>query len=134
MTTTTTTTAPVCAHCGNTGAVGSDGGLYLAVDARWNAEARGWLLQEREDTGGGAWDCLACDGLTPVHGPAALFPYGATLPVDRGMIDAAPDMLAALRMLLQDCNDSRLSGPGWYRLRASIAYARAAIAKAEGRA
>lgn len=49
------------------------------------------------------------------------------------LADAAPDMLAALRTLLQDCNDSRLSGPGWDSLRASIAYARAAVAKAEGR-
>ena len=90
-------TAPVCAHCGNTGAIGA--GLYLAVDARWNAQQRVWLLQEREDTGGAAWDCLECDQQTPVRGPAALFPYGAWLPNDKHLIDAAPTMLAALEAL-----------------------------------
>jgi hypothetical protein len=92
MTDATTAAAPVCAHCGNT----TSAGLYLAVDARWNAQQRVWLLQEREDTGGAAWDCLECDQQTPVHGDAALFPYGARLPNDKHLIDAAPTMLAAL--------------------------------------
>ena len=95
----TTAAAPVCAHCGNTGAIGS-AGLYLAVDARWDAQQRAWLLQEREDTGGAAWDCLECDQQTPVNGPAALFPYGATLPNDRHLTDAAPALLAAAQAIL----------------------------------
>lgn len=98
----TTTAAPVCAHCGNTGAIGA--GLYLAVDARWDAQQRAWLLQEREDAGGTAWDCLECDQQTPVHGDAALFPYGAWLPNDRHLIDALPALLAAAQAILANNN------------------------------
>jgi hypothetical protein len=106
MTTTTTAAAPVCANGGNTGA-GNRSGLYLTIDARWDTDKGAWLLLEREDSAGGAWDCLECDHQTPVRGPAALFPYGATLPNDRHLTDAAPALLAALQKLrcahLNDC-------------------------------
>jgi hypothetical protein len=123
MTDATTAAAPVCAHCGNTGAIGA--GLYLAVDARWDAQQRAWLLQEREDTGGAAWDCLECDQQTPVYGDAALFPYGATLPNDKHLIGAGHDMLAALQWAVEAADTEQYEAC-WY------AAARAAIAKATG--
>ena len=131
MTTTTTAAAPVCANCGNTGAIGA--GLYLAVDARWNAQQRAWLLQEREDTGGAAWDCLECDQQTPVHGPAALFPYGATLSNNKHLIDAAPTMLALLSEAVARVQDLIDGNPNAAEdLAAWSDDARTAITKATG--
>jgi hypothetical protein len=74
--TTTTNAAPICEKCGNDG---SEGALYLAIDARWNPATGRWALQERDDAGGRAWDCLACDHTTEADGPAAFFPYGAEI-------------------------------------------------------
>ena len=129
----TTAAAPVCAHCGNT----TSAGLYLAVDARWDAQQRVWLLQERADTGGAAWDCLECDQQTPVHGDAALFPYGARLPNDRHLINALPALLADAKALLDitgwdiftDADECRASVEKVEQIRAQL---RATITKATG--
>lgn len=89
-------TKPICEKCGNDG---TQGALYLAIDARWDPEAATWQLVERDDQGGRGWDCLACDHVTPRDGQAALFPYGLALPAP-SMIEAAPDMLAELEALI----------------------------------
>lgn len=64
---------PICAGCGNDG---SQGSLYLTLDALWMPELVAWRLVERDDDGGRSFDCLACDHQTSVNGPEALFPYG----------------------------------------------------------
>lgn len=77
---------PKCGHCGNDG---TEGALYLTIDAQWDAERQAWLLREREDEGGGELDCLACDKRTAVrgdresdpNGPSG-FPYGVLLQPD----------------------------------------------------
>ena len=71
--------APRCEACGNDGAAGA---LYLTVDFRWrpaSSSAGAWEAVEREDSGGGGFDCLACDHQTQASGAAARFPYGAMI-------------------------------------------------------
>ncbi len=68
--------APICAKCGNDGTAG---GLYVTVDARWDKEARAWILEARDDEGGRALDCLACDHRTPDPDVAPWFPYDTTV-------------------------------------------------------
>lgn len=62
-----------CSKCGNDGSAGA---LFLTIDARRDAAANGWTLEEREDDGGRSLDCLVCDARTPVTGEEAQFPYG----------------------------------------------------------
>jgi hypothetical protein len=64
---------PVCEECGNDG---TKGRLYVTIDARWDAERGGWVLERREDDGGDELDCLACDHRTPLH-EVKVFPYDA---------------------------------------------------------
>lgn len=47
--------------------------------------------------------------------------------------NSVPDLVAALQMLVSDCNDSRLSGPDWAELRGTVVHARRALAQLEGR-
>ena len=64
-----------CAECGNDG---TEGSLYLTIDAKYrNGE---WELEEREDDGGMELDCLECDHRTPfsTHEGEVPFPYGMT--------------------------------------------------------
>lgn len=70
-------TAPRCAKCGNDG---TEAGLYLTIDARWQPAEQAWELIQRDDSGGRAFDCLACDHSTLAEGPASFFPYGKLLP------------------------------------------------------
>lgn len=58
-------TGPVCAKCGNDG---TKGGLFLTIDARYDPAVKGWVLEQRDDSGGQEIDCLACDHRTP-EGP-----------------------------------------------------------------
>jgi len=63
---------PKCAKCGNDG---SESALYIAVDLRRDPARQGWVLTERDDSGGRMWDCLACDHNTEVHGDESGVPY-----------------------------------------------------------
>lgn len=58
---------PKCKHCGNDG---TQGDLYIAVDAKWVPERGTWLLERRD---GEEVDCLACDGRT--YEEVESFPY-----------------------------------------------------------
>ncbi len=40
------------------------------------------------------------------------------------LITAAPELADALQMLIESCNDCRMSGPGWDDLRASVSAAK----------
>lgn len=70
--------APKCGSCGNDG---SDGGLYLTIDARYNPATGMWTLQQREDDGGMEIDCAACDERTGAVGrEESGFPYDMEVP------------------------------------------------------
>lgn len=66
------TTAPKCEACGNDG---TQGALYVTVDAKWLPDKKAWVLEARENDGGQELDCLACDH----HTPSPEFPYGAEI-------------------------------------------------------
>lgn len=61
-----------CAKCGNDG---SEGGLYVTIDAQWDKARQVWVLEMREDEGGDELDCITCDHRTP----SPPFPYGSTV-------------------------------------------------------
>lgn len=65
--------APKCEECGNDGSMGS---LYETIDAKWDSDLKGWVLEQREDDGGSEIDCLNCDHRTESDG---VFPYGAVV-------------------------------------------------------
>lgn len=94
-----TTIAPKCAKCGNDG---SEAGLYLTIDAKFQP-GKGWELEERTDDGGMQLDCLACDHRTDVDdgtkgGPASGFPYGHFITGETFVLAAlAGNMLTALK-------------------------------------
>lgn len=75
---------PVCEECGNDG---TKARLYVTIDASYDAKANAWILEEREDEGGGELDCLECDHRTD----APPFPYEVTVPHA-----AAPDLFAVM--------------------------------------
>ncbi len=62
---------PICAGCGNDGTQGS---LYVTVDAKWIPESNSWELVERVEDGGHEIDCLACDHRTSAEGVALPYP------------------------------------------------------------
>lgn len=64
---------PKCGHCGNDG---SQGALFVTVDARWNYAEQRWDLEPREDDGGCEIDCLNCDERTSDPPEDSAFPYG----------------------------------------------------------
>ena len=64
---------PRCTKCGNDG---SQGSLYLTVDAKWDHVRKQWDLEPREDDGGCEIDCLACDARTEDDPETTVFPYG----------------------------------------------------------
>lgn len=89
--------APKCEKCGNDG---SAAGLYLTIDARFDPAAKGWKLEEREDSGGASFDCLNCDHRTEAWGEDACFPYDHVLSAETFVIAAvAKNMLDFIRMV-----------------------------------
>jgi hypothetical protein len=91
-----------CEECGNDG---TDGSLYLTIDAKWRDGV--WELEEREDEGGGELDCLNCDHRT--EAPEGIFPYGMTFGLGRmaAVIKCDPRELAqlvAIRDILANVN------------------------------
>lgn len=108
--------APRCAKCGNDGGKGA---LYLAVDFRWWPDKVAWETVERDDSGGGGFDCLECDHQTPAPGAESSFPYGAMISppgaVARSPLHAlglgrkAGDVVATIADGLDVC----VGGAGW---------------------
>lgn len=73
--------APVAIKCAGCGNDGSEGGLFLTIDARRDNAAGVWIMDERDPgDGGGELDCLACDHRTPIYSAASRFPYGLQVP------------------------------------------------------
>ncbi|MES2300868.1 MAG: hypothetical protein V4521_02140 [Pseudomonadota bacterium] len=104
---------PRCEECGNDG---TDGALYLTIDAQWDSERKGWEMRERDDEGGRSFDCLNCDHRTEAEGAESFFPYGALLRPPGGMRQMAAregHKGDSLVLTIADGLDASTDGRGW---------------------